>query len=122
MIEEDEDPAECAEREFREETGLDLINARLSVIVAEADEATGESWLMFVYRGEAAGTPWRDGPEGRPTWVRARDVPRLPKPPADGAILRAASAPGLTVLKVTLRAGELVSCTAQSAPGAAPSS
>jgi 8-oxo-dGTP diphosphatase len=115
MIEPDEDPAQSAEREFLEETGLHLLRARLSVIVAESDVSTGDAWLMFVYRGEASGAPRRDGREGRPTWVRLRDVSRLPKPPADSAILAAASAPGLTVLRVTFRDGELVSCTSRPA-------
>jgi 8-oxo-dGTP pyrophosphatase MutT (NUDIX family) len=113
MLEPGEEALECAAREFHEETGLVLRDAELASIVAEYDSDTDDAWVMFVFRAASGGVLASDLREGIPAWVRVRDLERLPKPAADGAILATALGRGLWMVRVATRSGVLESLDAR---------
>ncbi len=85
-----ESPAQCAQREIKEEAGIDVPIERLHLIglVSEqAFEGRGH-WLMFVYR--VLGTvevSAQDIREGRLGWFHEVDLPALPLPETDREII-----------------------------------
>lgn len=85
-----ESPAACAQREIREEAGVDIATERIRLIgmVSErAFEGKGH-WLMFVYRVlGAVDVPAHDMPEGRLDWYRPDEVDGLALPETDRAII-----------------------------------
>lgn len=83
-LEPDESPAECAEREMREETGLAMEDATLRGIMTEVSPRADYQWLTFIFAatrfsGELA--PAHGIGEFR--WVRIPDVFDLEIPPTD---------------------------------------
>src|SRR3954471_11778221 len=85
-----ESPAQCAQREIKEEAGLDIPIERLHLIglVSEcAFEGRGH-WLMFVYRvlGPVS-VPAHDIREGRLDWFTPAEVEKLPLPDTDRRII-----------------------------------
>lgn len=82
-IELHESPAECAIREFKEETGLDAGRPELRVIATETSPLPDWQWLMFIYlvrdfTGDVTGCD-----EGELAWVSIEEVANLPIPQAD---------------------------------------
>lgn len=117
-VEGGEEPLAGALREFREETGLEATRVSLAAIISELDNTRAEAWLMFVYRAFADGEPTGDPREGQPAWVAIADLPLLPKPPADAAMLEAALAPtGLVFIQVTMDDGQLAGVVVHPVPG-----
>lgn len=88
-VEPGESPLANARRELMEETGLVARGLRLRAVVSERDIGNGEAWLMFVFLAAVAGELAGDGREGTAVWVALEDLPSLPQPPADAAILAA---------------------------------
>ncbi len=96
---------------------MEAEDASLAAVVTELDEVGGEAWLMFVFRARAEGAPAGDAREGEAAWVAIADLPDLPKPPADGAILDAALAPsGLVFIRVTMDGGRLAGLVVHPVP------
>lgn len=88
-----EGPHECARRELREETGLQIApgDLRLTGIVSERGYQGEAHWLMFLFevmrpidRGELR---WTEFKEGRLTWTPPEEVPRLPIPATDRDVM-----------------------------------
>jgi 8-oxo-dGTP diphosphatase len=106
-----ETPRSGALRELREETGLVPRSMRLAALVAELDTASGEAWLMHLFR--ASVEPDSQLPdshrEGRLAWVPVWQVPRLAVPPADLVLLERVLDERAVDLRIRLRAGRLVS-------------
>ena len=72
-----ETPLECAKREFKEETGLDIINPKLKGISYWnwIDKKYG---LIFIYTAnEYAGALERETEEGTLKWINIKDIPNL---------------------------------------------
>lgn len=89
-VESGESPAQCAQREIREEAGIDVPIDRLHLIglVSEqAFEGRGH-WLMFVYRvlGPVQ-VPAQDIREGRLDWFHSHQLAGLPLPETDREII-----------------------------------
>ncbi|MEM1071232.1 MAG: NUDIX domain-containing protein [Planctomycetota bacterium] len=85
-----ESPAQCAQREIREEAGLDIPIERLhlmGLISEQAFEGKGH-WLLFLYRvmGTVELEP-HDMPEGRLEWHRPESIEDLPLPETDRRII-----------------------------------
>ncbi|MEO1582967.1 MAG: NUDIX domain-containing protein [Planctomycetota bacterium] len=85
-----ESPARCAQREIREESGLDIPLDRLhlmGLISEEAFEGKGH-WLLFLYRvlGPVEVEP-HDMPEGRLEWFEPSDIESLPLPDSDRRVI-----------------------------------
>lgn len=85
-----ESPAECAQREIREEAGLDLPLDRLhllGLISERAYEGRGH-WLLFYYRvlGTVSVRP-QVMREGSLEWHRESDLETLPLPETDRRII-----------------------------------
>jgi 8-oxo-dGTP diphosphatase len=81
-----ESPAQCAQREIREEAGIDVsIDAlRLTLIVSECAYGGDTHWLMFVYRvTHPVEVEAREMDEGRLEWRRPEELPDLPMPETD---------------------------------------
>lgn len=85
-----ESPAQCAQREIREEAGLDIPIERLHLIglVSEAAFEGRGHWLMFVYRvlGAVHLEP-HDMDEGRLDWFKESELDGLPLPDTDRRII-----------------------------------
>lgn len=85
-----ESPAQCAQREIREEAGLEIPLERLhlmGMISEQAYEGRGH-WLLFLYRviGTVEVEP-HDMPEGRLDWYHPHEVPALELPETDRRII-----------------------------------
>jgi 8-oxo-dGTP diphosphatase len=89
-VDEGESPAQCAQREIKEEAGLDIPIERIHLIglVSErAFEGRGH-WLMFVYRVlGAVEVAAHDIREGRLDWFRPEELEKLPLPDTDRRII-----------------------------------
>jgi 8-oxo-dGTP diphosphatase len=85
-----ESPAQCAQREIREEAGIDIGIGRLhlgALISEKAFEGKGH-WLLFYYR--ILGTvevPARSIPEGTLEWFHPHEIDALPLPETDRRII-----------------------------------
>ncbi|MBU6412379.1 MAG: NUDIX domain-containing protein [Planctomycetes bacterium] len=85
-----ESPAQCAQREIKEEVGLDIPISRLHLLglVAETAFEGRAHWLMFVYR--VMGPVWVEPfemREGKLDWYHPRDVDGLALPETDRKII-----------------------------------
>ena len=83
-LEPTESPTECAVREMREETGLELEDPVLRGVMVEVSPRPDYQWLTFIY----AATRWSGelAPAagiGEFRWVRIPEVFTLPIPPTD---------------------------------------
>ena len=83
-LESDESPSECAIREMREESGLEIEAPVLRAIMTETSPRPDYQWITFIF----AATRWRGelapAPEiGEVRWVRLREVFELDIPPTD---------------------------------------
>jgi len=83
-LEPTESPTECAVREMREETGLELEDPALRGVMVEVSPRPDYQWITFVY----AATRWTGelapaGGIGEFRWVRIPEVFALPIPPTD---------------------------------------
>jgi 8-oxo-dGTP diphosphatase len=85
-----ESPAQCAQREIREEAGLEIPIERLhlmGLISEQSFEGTGH-WLLFMYR--VLGPVWvepHDMPEGRLEWHEPGDLESLALPQTDRSVI-----------------------------------
>jgi len=83
-LEPDESPAECAIREMREETGLELRELSLRGIMTEVSPRPDYQWMTFIFAatrwsGELAPAPG----VGEFRWVKTPEVFALEIPPTD---------------------------------------
>ncbi|MFD2638967.1 NUDIX hydrolase [Piscibacillus salipiscarius] len=78
----------AVKREYKEETGLSLLNPRLSsVFTFVMDEK--EEWMMFTYVShQADGNVLDHTPEGVLEWISVNDVLRLPMAEGDRTIIK----------------------------------
>jgi 8-oxo-dGTP pyrophosphatase MutT (NUDIX family) len=79
-----ESPTECALREMREETGLELEDPTLRGVMVEVSPRPDYQWITFVF----AATRWNGALApasgiGEFRWVRIPEVYALPIPPTD---------------------------------------
>jgi 8-oxo-dGTP diphosphatase len=81
-----ESPAQCAQREIREEAGIEvpIERLRLRLIVSEQAYEGKTHWLMFVYR-VIGPVEVSEGeiPEGRLEWRTLEELADLPMPETD---------------------------------------
>lgn len=85
-----ESPAQCAQREIREEAGLDIPVERLRLmgLISECAYEGRGHWLLFLYRvlGPVV-LEAHDMPEGRLEWFTPEEVDALPLPETDRRII-----------------------------------
>lgn len=78
---------ESVKREFREETGITLLNPEVrgifTILVEEADRVLDE-WMLFTfYCDQYEGEQWSVSPEGKLAWIPIKEVAKLPKAEGD---------------------------------------
>ncbi|GLF88940.1 putative Nudix hydrolase YvcI [Bacillus safensis] len=78
-------------REYREETGIYILNPQLkgvfTFIIKEGDQIVQE-WMMFTFMADSfTGKNVTESEEGILKWHDVKDVPRLPMAPGDSHIL-----------------------------------
>ena len=83
-LEPTESPTECAVREMREETGLELVDPVLRGVMVEVSPRPDYQWITFIY----AATRWTGDLAPAPgigefRWVRIPEVFSLAIPPTD---------------------------------------
>jgi 8-oxo-dGTP diphosphatase len=129
-VAEGESPARCAQREIKEEAGLDIPMERIHLIglVSEREFEGKGHWLMFVYRvlGPVEVEP-HDMREGRLEWFTPEQVDALPLPETDRKIIwplikRAdqrtpQGRPGFFAVHIDCRDGQLRWSVEQEVPG-----
>ena len=85
-----ESPAQCAQREIQEETGLEIPieRLRLSGIISETAYQNETHWLMFWYRVEGpVDLPAHEMDEGSLEWHPADTLMDLPLPSTDRDVI-----------------------------------
>ncbi|MDA1476507.1 8-oxo-dGTP diphosphatase [Bacillus changyiensis] len=78
-------------REYREETGIYVLNPQLkgifTFIIKENDQVVSE-WMMFTFVADHyTGKPVKESEEGMIEWHSVRDIEHLPMAPGDVHIL-----------------------------------
>ncbi|MGE6624732.1 8-oxo-dGTP diphosphatase [Bacillus pumilus] len=78
-------------REYREETGIYILNPQLkgvfTFIIKEGDQIVQE-WMMFTFMADSfTGKNVTESEEGILKWHEVKDVPHLPVAPGDSHIL-----------------------------------
>ncbi|WP_332695475.1 NUDIX hydrolase [Halalkalibacter lacteus] len=78
---------ESAEREFREETGLQVENVNLravfTIVIVENDQPVNE-WMMFTFQATSyKGQLFEQSPEGKLEWKNISEVAKLPMAAGD---------------------------------------
>lgn len=78
-------------REYREETGIYILNPQLkgvfTFIIKEGDQIVQE-WMMFTFMADSfSGKNVTESEEGILKWHDVKDVPHLPMAPGDSHIL-----------------------------------
>ncbi|MCY7435856.1 8-oxo-dGTP diphosphatase [Bacillus pumilus] len=78
-------------REYREETGIYILNPQLkgvfTFIIKEGDQIVQE-WMMFTFMADSfTGKNVTESEEGILKWHEVKDVPQLPMAPGDSHIL-----------------------------------
>ncbi|WP_227937314.1 NUDIX domain-containing protein [Alkalihalobacillus deserti] len=78
---------EAAEREFREETGLHVLNTELrvvSTIVIMENNQLVDEWMMFTFQSTSfKGQLFEQSPEGKLEWKQVKDIVKLPMAEGD---------------------------------------
>lgn len=83
-LEPDESPAECAIREMREETGLEIGEPLLRGVMTEVSPRADYQWLTFIFATtRVSGTLPPAAGIGEFRWVRIPEVFDLDIPPTD---------------------------------------
>ena len=83
-LEADESPTECAIREMREETGLEIVDPVLRGVMTEVSPRPDYQWLTFVFAAtRVTGTLAPSPGIGEFRWIRIPDVFTLDIPPTD---------------------------------------
>ena len=86
-MEQGETILEAVVREYREETGLTLLNPELRgvfTIIVEEDEQVQDEWMMFTFFcTQFSGNLLDESAEGELEWIPVGDVFRLPKAKGD---------------------------------------
>lgn len=73
-----ETPEECAIREIREETGLELRNPVLRGFLTFPGFSNDEDWYVFVFTGTEFEGELIDSPEGDLAWIPDSEIADLP--------------------------------------------
>lgn len=102
-IEPDESPTECAIREMREETGLEIEAPVLRGIMTEVSPRPDYQWITFIFAAARWSGALAPAPGiGEFRWVPTSHVFALPTPPADriffARVMRLADPPFLVKL------------------------
>ena len=83
-LEPDESPTECAVREMKEETGLEIEGPVLRGIMTEVSPRPDYQWITFIFAAERwSGTLAPAAGIGEFKWVRTPEVFSLEIPPTD---------------------------------------
>ena len=83
-LEPEESPVECAMREMREETGLEISTPVLRGIMTEVSPRPDYQWITFIFAAAEWSGELRPAPGiGEFHWVRRREVFNLAIPPTD---------------------------------------
>ena len=73
-----ESPDECVVREVREESGLNILDARLRGVLTFPAFKDGEDWIVFVYTAARFEGKIGECPEGTLEWVADAKISELP--------------------------------------------
>lgn len=82
-----ESPEEAIRREVREETGLELERLELRLVTSELGPHPAYNWLLFLFRGTAAGGEVREGGEGSLRWFTPEALKKASIPEVDRQLL-----------------------------------
>lgn len=107
-LEPGETPEECAIREIREESGLEVRNLQMKGILTFPAFANDEDWYAFVFVAEKAGGEMIDSPEGVLAWVENSKLFDLVLWDGDKIFLKWLDEPDFFSGKFIYQAGELL--------------
>ncbi len=86
-MEAQESITESVKREYKEETGIDIVDPVLkgvSTMVIEENDQVVDEWMMFTFFTDTyKGTLLDESPEGELEWVPIKDIASLPKAEGD---------------------------------------
>lgn len=104
-----ETPEDCATREIREESGLEVHSLQLKGVITFPKFAKNEDWYVFLYIAHAHGEPFRECPEGELVWVDDANLPALNLWEGDEIFLSWLDRPEFFSARFTYEQGRLVS-------------
>ncbi|MBN2550644.1 MAG: 8-oxo-dGTP diphosphatase [Anaerolineales bacterium] len=107
-LEPGETPEECAIREIREESGLQVFNPQLKGLLTFPSFDEIEDWYAFVFVVTEFEGALIDSPEGRLAWIEDLQLLDLPLWEGDRVFLNWLDQPGFFSAKFTYKQGELV--------------
>lgn len=106
-LEPGETPEECALREIREESGLEVTDLTLKGILTFPGFANDEDWYAFVFIARAEGKAVIDSAEGNLRWVPRDELSQLNLWEGDYIFLPWIFSPGIFSGKFVYREGKL---------------
>lgn len=106
-LEAGESPDECVVREVREESGLNILDARLRGVLTFPAFKDGEDWLVFVYTASRFEGRIGECPEGTLEWVEDPRIAELPLWEGDRVFLPWLDAARFFSAKFVYREGRL---------------
>ncbi|MCT4662080.1 MAG: 8-oxo-dGTP diphosphatase [Tissierellales bacterium] len=88
-LEKGESPEDCVKREFKEESGLDIIAPKMRGVLTFPDFSKGEDYYVFLYTAEDyIGELIKDSPEGSLKWVEYESILDYPTWEGDKIFLK----------------------------------
>jgi len=107
-LEPGETPEECALREIREESGLEVHSLLWKGLITFPGFSDEEDWYTFIYTAEARAGELIDSPEGTLRWIPDSELLQLNLWEGDRIFIPWISQPGFFSAKFIYRGGKLV--------------
>jgi 8-oxo-dGTP diphosphatase len=103
-----ESPEECAVREIKEESGLDVNRLEMKGIITFPDFDAKNDWLVFLFTANTSSGKLIDSPEGDLAWIDNDSILNLPLWEGDRLFIPWLKNPGFFSAKFVYKQGKLL--------------
>jgi 8-oxo-dGTP diphosphatase len=111
-LEPGETPEECARREIREESGLEVVQLTLKGFLTFPQFSAGEDWYAFVFTAHGVRGTLIESPEGNLAWIDDERLLELELWEGDRYFIPWLEQPGFFSAKFVYQNGALIDQTA----------